>query len=470
MVINIIMAVCLYPVLFIISYVMKSPAKYENGLLFGVTMKKQWMQEQELKELTDALCRRYKKELRLWTLFCAVVPLVCFGIPYVSIQVTIWCTWIFVICALLMLPQIRAHRGLMQWKEEKGYLATEENHVVYVELREAGQIRRVTFSQYLIPILISAATVVSPLLCHLIQAQDGHSKVYAVTFFVLWGTLLTTNVLFFLIAAWMDRRKTEVISKDSDINVSYTRAKKQLWNMLWKESSYLVSAMLVAIAVSYWFYEQFVFLLLVITCVSGVVQMVVIAGAFKKRAGIDRFYQDKRDPELLIDEDKNWIWGMYYYNPNDKRSMVDTRIGIGTTTNMASFLGKALCAVMIVVILFCFLMFGWVIFEEFTPIKLRLEGEYVEAVHTGVEYRIETSHIQSATLIDELPRMSKTRGTSMDTLMKGSFWVSAEKKKCKVFLNPENTCFIRIETDDWIYYLGGFDDRQTKEIYHQLSR
>ena len=58
----------------------------------------------------------------------------------------------------------------------------------------------------------------------------------------------------------------------------------------------------------------------------------------------------------------------------------------------------------------------------------------------------------------------------MDTLMKGSFWVSAEKKKCKVFLNPENTCFIRIETDDWIYYLGGFDDRQTKEIYHQLSR
>ena len=53
MVINIIMAVCLYPVLFIISYVMKSPAKYENSLLFGVTMKKQWMQEQEVKELVS---------------------------------------------------------------------------------------------------------------------------------------------------------------------------------------------------------------------------------------------------------------------------------------------------------------------------------------------------------------------------------------------------------------------------------
>ena len=53
--INLLMAVSLYPVLLVLYFSMKAPAKYENSLLFGITMKKEWLEEPEVKALTEAL-------------------------------------------------------------------------------------------------------------------------------------------------------------------------------------------------------------------------------------------------------------------------------------------------------------------------------------------------------------------------------------------------------------------------------
>jgi hypothetical protein len=45
-----------------------------------------------------------------------------------------------------------------------------------------------------------------------------------------------------------------------------------------------------------------------------------------------------------VDEDDKWIWGMFYYNPNDSRFTVNARVGVNATVNLAHPAGKVTMA------------------------------------------------------------------------------------------------------------------------------
>ena len=50
-----------------------------------------------------------------------------------------------------------------------------------------------------------------------------------------------------------------------------------------------------------------------------------------------------------VDEDEFWIWGLIYYNPNDRRAMINDRTGMGMSMNLARPAGKVvrgLCALL----------------------------------------------------------------------------------------------------------------------------
>ncbi|MGL5316378.1 MAG: DUF5808 domain-containing protein, partial [Peptostreptococcaceae bacterium] len=40
------------------------------------------------------------------------------------------------------------------------------------------------------------------------------------------------------------------------------------------------------------------------------------------------------------DDDNNWIFGMFYYNPNDPSFFVQKRFGVGWTVNIGTTKGK----------------------------------------------------------------------------------------------------------------------------------
>ena len=68
--------------------------------------------------------------------------------------------------------------------------------------------------------------------------------------------------------------------------------------------------------------------------------------------------------------------------------------------------------------------------------------------------------IEHVEKITELPSWSKSSGTAMDTLEKGTFFIR-NVGKCEVFLNPENTEFLHFSADGTDYYMSGSDDAQT---------
>ena len=91
------------------------------------------------------------------------------------------------------------------------------------------------------------------------------------------------------------------------------------------------------------------------------------------------------------------------------------------------------------------------------------------AQHLKTDYQIPLSEIKDPTLLtaSDLPDWTRTYGTSMDTLEKGTFTIS-RGEDVNVFLNPENDAFIQFSANGKTYYMGGVDDTQTKGVYEEL--
>lgn len=186
--------------------------------------------------------------------------------------------------------------------------------------------------------------------------------------------------------------------------------------------------------------------------------------ALKKEKG----WTVKEGASAQEEEDTHWRWGVFYYNKNDKHSIVNKRNSSGTTMNLATTAGKVMTAIGIIGMLLIPASCVWVVCEEFAPMSLAVQEQVLVAEHLGVEYEIPFEAVEDVTLIDELPRCTKLNGTGMEKLYKGTFR-AVDEGKCQMFLNPQNDVFLRIEAEGVIYYMSAADDEATKAIYGQLA-
>ncbi len=279
-------------------------------------------------------------------------------------------------------------------------------------------------------------------------------------------TFAFLTVLFYGVAVWMDRQKVNVVSSDSNVNLNYARAKKNLWKNLWLCMAWVNTAFTVAMVLFFvaerstvvWFLGGSI--LYTLACLGGLIFV------WKKSMNLDAQYEARRDIDS-VEDDGAWIWGMFYYNKNDSHTMVNKRVGIGTTTNMATPAGKLCVVTGAVCVVFVVAVCVWMILEEFTPTKLAVLGDTLVAEHLRVEYEIPLDDIEEITLQGETPTWSKVSGTAADNLCKGTFHIR-NVGDCEVFLNPQNDLFIQIEAEGGTYYMSADDDEKTQQIYDEI--
>ena len=463
MILNIILGIGLYPVLFILYFVMKNTAKVRNGILFGAAMKKEWLADEAIETITVKFYREMKKVLLIF----AVIPVFCFVIPYVSVQLTIWMMWMLALIVAVNVPLARANKKIKDLKMERGWydgIKTEE----YTEIKAAGQIRKVKLSQFGAPVLLS---ILAAILVYLVPValkyriwDMGRIESYRIIVIVF---ALTTLILY-AVAVWMDKRKTEVVSNDSDVNINYTRAKKNIWKNFWVASSWVNTIYTAALTGTLLLNTGFE---LVTLWGAGIYTVIVCFFFFplmKKLNRVELAYWDKMNVDFKKEDDRCWIWGSFYYNPRDRHTMVNMRAGIGTTINMATTAGKVFTVISVASLAVIPIMCVWCIMEEFTPISLNISGNYLVAEHLKVDYKIPVDEIESVELIDEKPEWSKVTGTAMDNLDKGTF-NEFNVGKCEAFLNPQNAVFLRIEAEGVTYYMSGVDDDETMQVYELIK-
>lgn len=171
---------------------------------------------------------------------------------------------------------------------------------------------------------------------------------------------------------------------------------------------------------------------------------------------------------MLEQVDDLWKYGVFYHNPKDNRLTAEKRIGIGTCINHAKPMGKFLSVLAIVALIFVFVFGGYRLKVQSTPLFLRYEDGILEAGQVRVKYSVDTEEIQTAMLLNEIPKATKVIGTGMDNLSSGVYDVSG-LGNCSLSLNPQNQLFILIQAEDGRYIFSAETDEKTQEIFDELK-
>jgi len=456
-IINAIFLITMYPVIFLQYYICKSEGTVKQHTLFGIRISEQWLSKEECTQFE----KEYRRKMNRYLLILAFIPLTALFIPYFSISFTIWMIWLLVVIVLFMLPMATGHQKLKQLKQERAY--SEEAGMIYAEIKAAGTIRTIKSWDFLLPNLLSIGMAIFSLIILL----DERFALYSVLIIVF----ASCTPLFYGCAIWMDHTGTKVISTNSDVNINYTRATKKLLRTFWGLSIW-INTLFTGIVLATVLLKNFSDVLVIDIILWGsIVYCIVILAIcyliWRKQLLLDKQYEDKMD---LVNENSEqyWIGGILYYNPNDRRSMVDKTMGMGTTMNMATLGGKVLALIGIVSLLIIPISCVWIMMEEFTPISLEITDNTLIAEHWKKDYEIPANSITDVSLLQELPRTSKVSGTGMDNLLKGTFR-NSEDGKFQCFLNPQNNLFIRFTADETLYYISGYDDEETRLIYKQIQ-
>lgn len=448
----------LYPVVFLMYFVQKGEGVAKYGTLFGIKYSDDWLPAAE----REALEKDYRRTVNRYLLIFALVPLAFFLIPYTSIYFTLWMIWMTVMIILFMAPFCKGNSKLKKLKKERCPREQAEQ-IRYVELKCAGIIRRVRWQQFVPPCVISIGLAVFAL----IYFTEQNLEIYGALIIIF----ALCSLLFYGFAVYMDRMKTKVISSDSDVNVNYTRASKNIFKDFWLQCTWLnvifLIALLVGMMLETTYYESAGTVIIWSIIIYAFLTLWLAVKMVKKLGRLSRKYGKKAD--LSTDDDEEyWIGGTFYYNPKDKHTMVSKRVGTGTTVNIATPAGMVCTAFTGVTLLSIPVICIWMILLEFTPISLSVDEDVLIARHLRNDYVIETDTITELSLEDELPRSSRVSGTGMDNLLKGNFRNSVDGR-IQIFLNPENQYYLRVVAEDTIYYLGGYDDTQTQAVYETLT-
>lgn len=454
MILQIIFLVTMYPLLFVMYFLLRNAGNVDKTYIYGATLKKEYRTEDEVIKITE----EYKQKMKKATIVLGIIPIVSFFIPYMSINMTFWMIWLLIVCFFPMYYAAKANIQVQELKRKRGWY--ENYDIFYVDLKTASVPRKVTLKTFFVPIVCS----IIPVIAAFVQFRGHGYQVYP------WivATFGACTILFYATAVWTDKQKIMVISTDSDVNVNYARAKKNAWKHFWIWCSWINTVFTWFIFALLFAREKFTLALIIGSVLYGVLIMLVTFVLIKKINAIEETYKDKRDIVDAAEDDRNWIFGMMYYNKKDKHYMTQTRFGMGTTINLANPAGLATEIIGILSLLSIPIICIWLIMIEFTPLEVKVENDTIICEQLRVEYEIPLAEIVEYQVVTELPDLIKVSGTGMDNQLSGTFEVYREGM-FELFLNPQNERFLYIVTPEQKYYIGGMNDEMTQEIIEILN-
>lgn len=464
---KIIMAVCLLPTLVIMFAGLYWEGRQKGNVLMGVTL---WSGAADEAEVQD-IVRRFRKEMiiLLWT-GILLFALTC--IPKRdSLVLSGQMLWIIYVIIVFFIPLAKGNRRLKTLKRERmavsgGEDAAEtESHRerVYVDLKAAAEPRPKPFLKLS---LAGLAVSLIPIIGELCWGKDSFYGWWAEGMLLL---MFLMGILCFGLQYWFWHLSTDVISFQSEVNIQLARVRQYQWSRFWSVMLWCNTLFLFVMWYAMHQVRQGIILILAGT---GLYCVAAVAAGCIAEINIRKVYRKyEKETALAVEEDDHWIYGIFYYNKNDRRFMVNKRVGIGTTINMAKTSGKVVMGIIAAGTLGLLLWAaGFMLLEEFVPISLTLEDRALVSGQYHEEYRLELSEISEAELLEELPSMSKRVGTGMESILKGSF-MAESFVSCKVCVRRLEPPFVKILTNDGMtYYLNDEDPKATRQVFEKLQK
>ena len=451
MTMNLIMLLVFYPVLLMIYAMMYSEAKPRKNIILGVTLPFTARQD----EGVLAIVRTYKRALVLTGIALAVLPVVLMLWKSSSSRMTFYMTWMLLIVIVPYIPYTLAHRKLKQVKQTQGWVPANAGKTL-LDVRASTQVstKPVRTVWFLVSFLVSLLPIVG------IALSDMDGKGATALMFAV-NTLMI--VLFYLFYRIIYRQRLDIVDENTALTVALTQVRRYNWSKAWVLLSLLTALFNVAL----WaLLSARGGTMVVILLYTAAIFIVSIHTEFAARRGQYALTQNSGTDDYA-DDDRYWINGMFYYNPNDKHLMVNARTGMNTTINLASPAGMAIMGLSILTLLLSPLLGVWLGQLEKTPVTLMMNETAVIASHTKEEYRVELADIERVTLLSPIPPGTRLMGTGMDTVNTGKFRLEGVGE-CAVCFDPRVNAALWIVANGKSYVFNDADPAVANEIYARL--
>ena len=446
---NLFIAACVYICLPIVYFTMRNNTVCKNNLILSVTIPPAFQGDQEVMDCCEAFRRNLRRAF--WLLTLALVPAVF--LPWVSVSLLWSMVWLLAALVVPMWVYGRSFAALKAIKRRRGWRTQTAGQTV-VELRPVKLPKRVKTGWFVPPMILSVLPVIS---CFADHWDPGWRSVLAITA----GCNLLVTVLSLVCYGLIFRQRADALDDDLDLTAALTRVRRYNWTKFWLLASW--STALYSLAV--WLCQGDMLWYLVWTFVYSAVLIVgALATEFAARRAQHRLTQG-RTGTPAVDEDDLWIWGQFYYNPNNNRTLVMEGVGMGMSMNFARPAGKAMAVFSIAVLLAMPLMGVWLMAEELSPVRMELTDEALTVRQAMTTYEIPLDEITDVQLLDTLPPASRTWGTGLSNLLKGSFSVKGYGP-CTLCLNPENPPFLLVQTVHGTYLLDAGQAEAILDAYN----
>lgn len=432
---NLFLWACVLPVLPIEYFMLRNEVKRKKNIIVGVTFPYEAQNNADIQHRLN----RYLRELKQVTLLLFAVTIPCWWISSFSISMFAWGVWLLLAIVLPNIPYARCNIDLKKIKQQNGW-SHQSRDVVWADISATST------RNWLSPWLFAPAV----LLCLLPLIWDRELiAMYILNAVCTLGCWIGYRYLY--------RNRAETVDDNCDLSQVLSRVRRRNWGKVWLYCAYFSAA----ISLTMWLIvQQIIFGLALLLLLSVFLIFAAVRIEFITRRVQEKLTAES-GKEWYIDEDDKWIWGIFYYNPHDTRTIINARVGMNNTFNLARPAGKILMGftalVMVAIPFFGIMLDG--IGDK--PIDLQINATTITASHGSSQYEVTLEDIESVVLLDALPEgLHRVAGTGMENLQKGRFR-SPELGNLTLCLDPQCPPFLYIRTIDARQFLFGTREAAT---------
>ena len=440
---------CLIPIYFML----RNETKPKKNIILGVTLPFEARQDAAV----QAICDQFLRQLNLVVLILALLPVALLPIKRISVFLTVCLVWIIAAVIVPYIPYVQCHKRLRAYKQQ-ACAPVERKGETLVDLRLAALPKKTVSPLWFLPPLVMALV---PILHTLATAPRDASFPWML---FGYGINFLMVLLFTGLYRLINRQRAEVVDENTALTAALTHVRRYQWGRAWIAFTWLTGLF----SLGFWLLlDSSIGILLLSLGYVGILVIVCIRTEFAARRAQESLTAESGQG-FFADDDCYWIYGLIYYNPNDKHLSVNNRVGMGMTFNFAHWAGKLILGISILLLLAMPFFGVWMIRLETTPITLTLNENELVATHMKELCRLERAEIRSAALLEELPDVVKLSGTGIDTFLQGKFRLEGYGV-CELCLNPEAPPFLLLETAEKTWLLGTESEAEARAIYAELT-
>ncbi|MBS6519820.1 MAG: hypothetical protein KH359_03900 [Clostridiales bacterium] len=434
--------------------------EYSEGMIFGVHIPKEKVEEEVVQAIVQKYKRQFKKFQR-WNMLLGI--LVC-GLAFVGmgIFIIVWTVWLTEYIVGLYWFVYGTHRKMYDLKVRNGWVMESAKQIIYVDTEVSAHADKMPLSKkwYLLLFCLTCSAMLFPQIQTYLREEN--------TAYVLFGITLAVNLFFFGFHWWIERRPTVVYSKNSQVNMVLNQLTKRMWTICLLACAVVNTAawlyMSICMIKNQWLTSADFCIYILLQIIASAILMGGLCWLLQKKKEVMSV-----DTEMIeTDDDVYWKNG-WYSNPNDKRLFVQDRMcGMNYSMNMAKTSAKIFTAVISAVLIGCAVWIAAILVEfATTEVTVEMKNGIMDIRAASYDYQINTEDILAVKMIEEMPEDNFYRSNGGDTekFLIGHFR-GKETGKCMMFLYKEETPILEIQLKGMTVFLNSENEKETEEWYN----